>query len=40
MSKFDKNTSEQDIRKQLRSEGWSDKRIESFLRGWRMVSGK
>ena len=34
---FDKNTSDTDIKIHLLSEGWSDKRIMSFIRGWNAV---
>jgi microsomal dipeptidase-like Zn-dependent dipeptidase len=37
MSKFNKNSTDQQITEQLRKEGYSDKRIASFLRGWYAV---
>ena len=34
---LNKNTTDQEIKDQLHKEGYSDKRIASFLRGWYAV---
>lgn len=36
---LNKNSTDQEITEYLRKEGYSDKRIVSFLRGWHTVKG-